>query len=113
MAKPKLAWFEKGLDPVVSVVAVIMFLAVVTTISLIVFWDSEARDNVVLIQQVTEGNLDAELPADLFNDDVNDDGVLTTAELLHIRRNIQTQADKLNPDADFGGSELDEDRLGF
>lgn len=109
--KDRLAKREMGL--ITMVILLILFLAVVTTASLLVFWSSQTKDNIVLIQKVSEGRLDSSLPADIFTNGVNDDGRLTVTELLIIRRSIQDQAVRLNPDSDFGGSELDEAKLGF
>ena len=104
---------NQTLNPVLSIAIVLVLLAVMTGVSLIIFWHSEAKRNIVLIQQFSEGDIDAQIPAGFFSDGINDDDILTVPELLHIRRNIEAEANKLAPTADFGGFELDEDKLGF
>ena len=104
---------DKTLGPILSIAIVLALLAVTTTIALVVFWRSEAKHNIVLIQQLSQGDIDAKVPADFFQDGINDDNVLTVSELLQIRRNIEQEANKLVPAADFDGSELDQDKLGF
>ena len=85
----------------------------IAVVSFKLFWDSPTRELAVSIQQATEDSLDNPFFLPIDSEDIDtSDGVLKTAELHQIQKQIQTLRDQLDIEADFN-TNLDETTLNF
>ena len=100
---------ERLSSPILSLVVVICIVAVMTTISFLSFWQSDTKELVRTIQDSSQSESNFQPAAS----GVDQDGVLSVAELLFIVEGVQADAAGLSPETDFGGGTLQKTELGF
>lgn len=100
---------RRQINPLVSLAIVITASMILMLISFFIFWGSSTKDIVQSLQQANQ-NYDG---TPVVATGLDDDERLTAAELLYIRENLETETQKLTPELDFGGTELDQARIGF
>ena len=101
---------DRLIRPVISLGAVILAVVALTGISFSFFWLSDTRTLVESIQAnsgFSRGQ--STLPAET----IDGDGILDSSELELLQENIREESAKLNPELDFGASELGESVLGI
>ncbi|MCA9348571.1 hypothetical protein KC878_00270 [Candidatus Saccharibacteria bacterium] len=95
--------------PAVSLLGLLIVAFLMTMVSFTMFWQSETKDTVQSIQRANHGYDGGTIAAD----GINNDGVLSSSELLFIQENILQHTSNLSPRADFDSSELDKSIIGF
>lgn len=97
------------INPLVSLFGIIAVSVVMVGIAFLVFWNSDSRTIVQSIQRSNQ-NFDG---SPIIASGLDDDNVLSPAELLFIQQNLSSELAPLDAELDFGGQELNKTIIGF